>query len=132
MSRVSLELADIYARAVDAVGDFAGDKALPSIGRYLAERDAVVDVFYVSNVERYLFARGGRQKPFYANVASLPLSPSSVFIRSVTRDISVRLGIPLPDAGGNWWSLLSPIRACLDAVASGRVTTYPQLFEIVR
>ena len=117
---------------IPVVGDFAGDKALASIGRYLAQRDAVVDVFYVSNVERYLFERGGRQKPFYANVASLPLSPSSVFIRSVTRDISVRLGIPLPDAGGNWWSLLSPIRACLDAVDSGRVSTYPQLFEIVR
>ena len=117
---------------VPVIGDFAGDKALASIGRYLTQRDAVVDVFYVSNVERYLFERGGRQKPFYSNVASLPLSSSSVFIRSVTRDISVRLGIPLPDARGNWWSLLSPIRTCLDAVASGRVTTYPQLFEIVR
>ncbi|HEX5107096.1 MAG TPA: hypothetical protein VFV95_01555 [Vicinamibacterales bacterium] len=117
---------------VPVVGDFAGDKALASVGRYLAERDAIVDVFYVSNVERYLFEQGDRGRRFYANVATLPLGPSSTFIRSVTRDISRRLNIPLPDASGNWWSLLSPIHACLDAVTNGRVVTYPQLFEVAR
>jgi hypothetical protein len=117
---------------VPVVGDFAGDKALASVGRYLAQRDAIVDVFYVSNVERYLFEQGDRGRRFYANVATLPLGPSSTFIRSVTRDISKRLNIPLPEAAGNWWSLLSPIHACLDAVTNGRVVTYPQLFEIVK
>jgi hypothetical protein len=117
---------------VPVVGDFAGDKALASVGRYVAQRDAIVDVFYVSNVERYLFEQGDRGRRFYANVATLPLGPSSTFIRSVTRDISKRLNIPLPDASSNWWSLLSPIHACLDAVTNGRVVTYPQLFEIVK
>jgi hypothetical protein len=117
---------------VPVVGDFAGDSALTGIGRYLARRKAIVDVFYVSNVERYLFEQGDRIKRFYANVAALPTAPSSTFIRSVTRDISKRLGFPLPEADGHWWSLLSPIRECVDAVASGRVQTYPQIFQIVR
>jgi hypothetical protein len=51
----------------------------------VAQRDAIVDVFYVSNVERYLFEQGDRGRRFYANVATLPLGPSSTFIRSVTR-----------------------------------------------
>ena len=62
----------------------------------------------------------------------LPLDQSSTFIRAVTRDISRRLGIPLPDRAVNWWTFLSPIRACLDAVANGRVETYRQLFETSR
>jgi hypothetical protein len=62
----------------------------------------------------------------------LPLDQSSTFIRSVTRDISRRLGIPLPDGNVNWWSSLYPIRLCLDAVANGRVETYRQLFETAR
>ena len=114
---------------VPVVGDFAGEKPLAGIGRYLKERDAIVNVFYVSNVERYLFEQGDHGRHFYANVAALPLDQSSTFIRSVTRDISRRLGIPLPDSAVNWWTFLSPVRACLDAVANGRVETYRQLFE---
>ena len=117
---------------VPVVGDFAGDRALAGIGRYLTERQATVNVFYVSNVERYLFEQGDHGRQFYANVAALPLDQSSTFIRSVTRDISRRLGIPLPDGNVNWWSFLSPIRAGLDAVAGGRVEAYRQLFEPVR
>jgi hypothetical protein len=117
---------------VPVVGDFAGDRALASIGRYVAQRDAVVNVFYVSNVERYLFERDNRSGVFYANVAALPLDGSGIFIRSVTRDISRRLNIPLPDADGDWWSVLSSIRECLDAVAGGKVESYPQLFTIGR
>jgi hypothetical protein len=117
---------------VPVVGDFAGDMALAGIGRYLEERHAIVNVFYVSNVERYLFEQGAHGRRFYANLATLPLDQSSTFIRSVTRDISRRLGIPLPDSSANWWSFLAPIRACLEAVANGRVETYRQLFEIAR
>jgi hypothetical protein len=71
---------------VPIVGDFAGDKALKQIANYLRELKATVNVFYVSNVESYLFRvapgapNGGAQK-FYENVAALPLDPSSIFIR---------------------------------------------------
>jgi hypothetical protein len=117
---------------VPLVGDFAGEKAISSIGRYLRERGAVVDVFYVSNVERYLWDQGTHGQQFYANAATLPLDQSSTFIRSVTSDISRRLGVPLPAGTANWRSFLSPIGDSLKALNEGRVRSYRELFEIVR
>ncbi|HYR87541.1 MAG TPA: hypothetical protein VE422_25895 [Terriglobia bacterium] len=117
---------------VPLVGDFAGDKAITSVGQYLKELDATVDVFYVSNVERYLFEQGEHGKQFYANLATLPLDQSSTFIRSVTRDISRRLGIPIPDGPQNWRSFLFPMSDSLKAFANGRIQTYRELFEIGR
>jgi hypothetical protein len=114
---------------VPLVGDFAGDKAIANVARYLKEHDAVVNAFYVSNVERYLFEQGDHGKQFYANVATLPLDRSSTFIRSVTVDISRRLGIPLPDSPASWWSFLFSIDDCLKAVTDGRIQTYRDLFE---
>ena len=102
------------------------ERFVSDLGRLARLRD------WIDVVERYLFDQGDRRTRFFANVARLPLNQSSTFVRSVTRDISRRLGIPLPDAPGNWWSVLSPIRACLEALANGRLQTYPQLFEIVR
>ena len=65
---------------VPIVGNFAGPKALRAVGTYLKEHGAVVTAFYVSNVEQYL--RGdGIWPDFCANVATLPLDQSSVFIR---------------------------------------------------
>src|SRR5262249_27432289 len=40
---------------VPLVGDFAGPKAIRAVGDYLRERGATVSVFYLSNVEQYLF-----------------------------------------------------------------------------
>jgi hypothetical protein len=113
---------------VPLVGDFAGDRAIISIGRYLKERDAIANVFYVSNVERYLFDQGEHGRQFYKNVATLPLDPAAIFIRSVTVDISRRLGIPLPDADANWRSFLFSINDCLKQFATGRLQTYRDLF----
>ena len=117
---------------VPLVGDFAGAKTMTSVGRYIREHDATVSVFYVSNVERYLFNQGEHGRQFYANVAALPSDQSSAFIRSVTTDISLRLGIPLPHDAVNWWSFLSPMADCLKAFADGRIQTYRDLFDSVR
>jgi hypothetical protein len=65
---------------VPVVGDFAGPKALRSLGTYLKERGATVTAFYVSNVEQYLQRNGVWQK-FCANAAALPLDAESTFIR---------------------------------------------------
>src|SRR5262249_23509362 len=71
---------------VPIVGDFGGDRALKQLAAYLHGLQAPVTVFYLSNVEQYLFApnspspNGGAQK-FYENVAALPLEPASTFIR---------------------------------------------------
>ena len=63
---------------VPLVGDFAGPKALRMAGQYLRDRGAIVNVFYLSNVEDYI-------QPVWAayarNVASLPVDASSLFIR---------------------------------------------------
>lgn len=45
----------IENRVVPVVGDFGGPKALAGIGRELARRGLSVRLFYVSNVEQYLF-----------------------------------------------------------------------------
>jgi hypothetical protein len=62
---------------VPLVGDFAGPKAIRMAGQYLKEHSAVVNVFYISNVEDYI-----RMWPAYqANLASLPTDRASMFIR---------------------------------------------------
>ena len=115
---------------VPLVGDFAGPKTLAELGEYLKDRGASVNVFYVSNVERYLFPSNTAK--FYANTAALPLTASSVFIRSVTSDISVRLGIPIPDVPAKWRSFLVPINETLRAFADGRLKEYTDLFLTAR
>jgi hypothetical protein len=70
---------------VPVVGNFAGDKVIRAIASWLAERDAVVSAFYVSNVEDYLglelIPANGEWRTFCANVATLPMTAASVFIR---------------------------------------------------
>jgi hypothetical protein len=117
---------------VPVVGDFAGDTALVGIGRYVKEHNAVINVFYVSNVERYLFEQGDHGKHFYSNVAALPLDASSIFIRSVTVDISRRLGIAIPNADADWRSFLAPINNNLENLANGQIRTYSDLFTHLR
>ena len=114
---------------VPVVGDFAGDGAIAGIGSYLKQRGATVDVFYLSNVERYLFDQGEPGMQFYSNAATLPLNESSTFIRSVTSDISARLGIPIPDGPEKWRTFLSSIDEDLTDFNEGRIRGYRDLFE---
>ena len=67
---------------VPVVGNFGGAKALRSVGAYVRRLNEKVNVFYLSNVEQYL-RQDGIWQTFCANVASMPLDPSSTFIRSV-------------------------------------------------
>jgi hypothetical protein len=62
---------------VPLVGDFAGPKALRRAGQYLKDHGAVLNVFYVSNVEDYIDVRG----QYSNNIASLPMDSSSVLVR---------------------------------------------------
>ncbi len=66
---------------VPVVGDFAGPKAVRSVGAYLKQKRAMVSVFYVSNVEEYL-QRDGMWQDFCDNVSALPIDDSSSFVRS--------------------------------------------------
>lgn len=71
-------------RIIPVVGDFAGSKALSSIGGYLAKNGYTVSAFYTSNVEQFLF-QNGVYDAFVANVRKLPIDSRSVFIRAVAR-----------------------------------------------
>jgi hypothetical protein len=68
---------------VPLVGDFAGSKAIRSVGNYLKDRHLVVTAFYLSNVEQYLFQGDDDWRRFYQNAGTLPLDSASTFIRSV-------------------------------------------------
>ncbi|MCC7009386.1 MAG: hypothetical protein IT184_11250 [Acidobacteria bacterium] len=67
---------------VPVVGDFAGSKALRSVGQYARQHGATVDAFYLSNVEQYL-RQDGKWTAFCANVAAMPTTASSTFVRTV-------------------------------------------------
>jgi hypothetical protein len=95
---------------VPVSGDFGGPKALRAIGSYLKEHGGSVTAFYVSNVEQYLFQEG-KQTAFYDNVATLPLTDASVFIRPYS----------MRRYGG---SALCGISAFLKSAQAGRVPGY--------
>jgi hypothetical protein len=103
---------------VPVSGDFGGTKALRAIGAYLTERSASVNAFYVSNVEQYLF-RDSKAPAFYANVATMPLKDSSVFIRPYALR---RYAGP---------AALCGISAYLKAAAEGRITNNNQSLECI-
>lgn len=66
---------------IPVVGNFAGPKTVRAVGSWLRERSAKVSVYYLSNVEQYLF--GDRiWNDFIENVATMPLDSTSRFIRS--------------------------------------------------
>jgi hypothetical protein len=94
---------------VPIVGDFAGPNALRAVGRFLAEREAVVTAFYTSNVEQYLF-QAGVEPAFYANLATLPIDGRSTIIRSVVSQ-----------------TRLDPIQALLRSVEDGKIRTYADI-----
>jgi hypothetical protein len=122
---------DLHARnrVVPVVGDFAGDKALPGIARFVEQEEGIVNVFYVSNVERYLWEQGDHGKTFYDNLALLPRDDDSLLVRSVTSDISVRLGIPIPDQPAKWRTFVTTIAEDLDGIRSGRIASYRDLIS---
>jgi hypothetical protein len=67
---------------VPLVGNFAGPKAVRSVGAYVRARNSIVQTFYLSNVEQYL-TMDGIWLDFCRNVATLPMDETSRFIRSV-------------------------------------------------
>ncbi len=105
---------------VPLVGDFAGPKTIRSVGQYLKKHNAVLNVFYTSNVEQYLFQDEDNWKQFYTNVSTLPLDSNSTFVRYVL----------------NSWgftrrsrTLLSPMNDLVSAYQSGHIHHY---YEVVQ
>jgi len=92
---------------VPVVGNFAGPKALRSVGAYVRDHNASIAAFYLSNVEQYL-GRSGIWGQFCANVATMPLDESSTFIRSV-RSGNFIPGVGLDSELGN---MASETKSC--------------------
>lgn len=105
---------------VPLVGDFAGQRAIRAVGQYLKDHDTSVTAFYVSNVEQYL-TPAVKLQSFYANVATLPLSPASTFIRSA------QIAGPQP---GLAQSSLGSIQVALDAVLEGRAQSWNDILRL--
>ena len=68
-------------RIIPLVGDFAGSKALPGVASYLRENAIRLSVFYVSNVEEFLFEDKVWPK-WIDNVQALPTDDQSLFVRT--------------------------------------------------
>jgi hypothetical protein len=105
---------------VPVVGDFAGSKAIRAVGQFLADHDAIATVFYLSNVEQYLFQEPGQWRRFWENVSALPLDSSSTFIRSVNAGSYGRIG----GYGMRFQSLLGPMEETVKAFGQGRLRYY--------
>jgi len=71
---------DMFERnlIVPLVGDFSGPKTVRMAGQYLRDHGAIVNVFYVSNVEDYIQASW---TGYVGNITSLPVDSSSTFVR---------------------------------------------------
>src|SRR5579863_4992108 len=108
-------------RIIPLVGDFAGVRALRSVGGYLADHGATVSIFYTSNVEQYLF-QYGTWPAFARNVATLPLDEASTFIRSCFNSC----GMP---NGSRAVALLDSMSGLLRDFNEGRIQNYWQVLQ---
>jgi hypothetical protein len=101
---------------VPIVGNFAGPRALRSVGAYLRQHGATVTAFYASNVEQYLFQ--DRLWPDFArNIAALPLDATSTFIRSCFNNCA-------PNIGYRSVTMLDSMQGLLKDFDAGRIGTY--------
>ena len=107
---------------IPVVGDFAGKKALASVGDYLRKNGLTVTAFYTSNVEQYLFGNDVFAD-FVANVRKLPLSDKSLFIRAVAG----RMPHPARIPGHRLTTLLQLIPVFLKDFDEGSYPSYTDL-----
>jgi hypothetical protein len=123
-------LKDMHERnlIVPIVGDFAGPKALRAVGDWLREKNASVDIFYVSNVEQYLFQQGEAWERFYGNVSEMPRDRRALFVRSV----SSRGWRPQQHPFARSSSVTSSIEEVLGLFRTGRLQSYTDIVELSR
>ncbi len=119
---------------VPIVGDFGGDKALSAVGNYIRSHGAVVNTFYLSNVEQYLFMSDGSNggwRNFYTTVSQFPLDSTSTFIRSFTNR-GARFIPPSPSSGigGMMAQLTSSIQDVIAAFKTGNMQSYNDVISL--
>jgi hypothetical protein len=115
---------EIENRIIPLVGDFAGDKALRSVGEYLKEHGTAVTAFYTSNVEYYLF-QSEEWRKFFGNVRSLPLDNNSTFIRAYFSGMR----LPPQSGGARPETLLDGMLDLVDAFNDGAIRNYEDVIQ---
>jgi hypothetical protein len=108
-------------RIIPIVGDFAGKKALAAVAAYLKENGHTVTAFYTSNVEQYLFRNGGFDA-FAKNVAALPMTGKSLFIRAYPNN--QRMPHPAQAWSHRLTTLLQRMAIFVDDYRQGLYTDY--------
>jgi len=118
---------------VPVVGDFAGPKAIRTVGKYLKEHNAVVSAMYCSNVEQYLFRQNDDWSRFYANVATLPLDANSSFIRSIGGGMrGVTPQGNFPRYGGRLANVTSSMLETVKLFNEGKIQSYGDIITMSR
>src|SRR5262249_20571487 len=115
---------------VPLVGDFAGDKAIRAVAKYLKDHDATVTAFYLSNVEQYLFQDPSNWKKFYTNVGILPLDSTSTFIRSFFYGMGYSFPPSSSPYGMRSENKLSSMTEMVKAFNEGRIMTYADVLNM--
>jgi hypothetical protein len=113
---------------VPVVGDFAGPKAIRAVGDWIRRHEASVDVFYVSNVEQYLFQQGEAWERFYGNVSTMPRDRRALFVRSVSN----RGWRPRQHPYARSSSVTSSIDEVLGLFRMGRLQSYADIVDLSR
>jgi hypothetical protein len=108
---------------VPLVGDFAGPKALRTVGQFARDRGATITTFYTSNVEQYLFQSSDDWSRFYGNMSTWPLDSSSTLIRSAPTN-NARAGGVNGWPGARSTMLLSFMQEIVGAFKAGRILSY--------
>jgi hypothetical protein len=111
---------------IPLVGDFGGDKTIRRIGQYLREHAATMTIFYTSNVEQYLYQTDA-WKRFYENVATVPITANSTFIRSYFNMRYVSPGTF--NTGLRSQTLLDPIASLLTSFRAGQIQSYEDVIS---
>jgi len=106
---------------VPLVGNFAGARALRSVGTYLKSHGVTVGALYASNVEQYLF-QDGLWRVFMRTVAALPQNESSTFIRSCFNSCA-------SPAGTRAVQLVDSMPGLLRDLEKGRILSYADVLN---
>ena len=113
---------------VPVTGDFAGPHALRAVGEWVRQHQAAVVVFYVSNVEQYLFQQTDAWRQFYENVSTMPRNRHALFIRSVSNGRYRRNQHPQARSS----SVTSSIDEILVMYREGSLHSYADLLDVSR
>ncbi len=111
-------------RLIPVVGNLSGSKAVQGVAAELKRRELKVSIFYLSNVEFYLF-RNGTMSRFIDNLSALPSDERSIVIRSYFNQLTgYRESHPDSVAGHLSVSLVQRIHSLLLNARSRPYTDY--------